>query len=295
MNEHTPLIITCGITWDNHVKSTNPGIPLTAAEQAQDALDVYNAGASIVHIHRRSAADFTVTSIDPQEYAETNAAIRALCPDIIINNTSGGSKRRLEDGTISAPIIASVYANPEIASLDAANLVPGSDHPSPYLPSGQDNPLRLTPAESAQVVATMNQHGCKPEFMCYGLNDFMHFTHMANAGLLGFKGPHWVQLVCTAHTTQAKVQDLCEALSHLPPHCIPGVISGGSTHWGVLATAILLGAHVRVGMEDHMHLSPQQMATRNAHLVEKIVRIAHDIGRPIATCAQAREMLGIEQ
>jgi 3-keto-5-aminohexanoate cleavage enzyme len=89
------------------------------------------------------------------------------------------------------------------------------------------------------------------------------------------------------------VEELLEAMRTLPENCILGIIAGGDTQWEVMAVAIALGVHVRIGMEDNMYLSKDVLATSNAKLVEKIANIARELNRPIATAAEAREMLGI--
>jgi 3-keto-5-aminohexanoate cleavage enzyme len=226
---------------------------------------------------------------------EVNTAVRAICPDIIINNTSGGSKKRTHDGSVSPPATASIAAKPEIASLDAVNLIAGGDAQLRLPPIGRPIDTHLTKSESDAVVAFMKENGCKPEYMCYGSGDFEYLNEFINAGLPGFDGPHWIQLVCTGNTIHAKIDSICKAIDSLPDNSILGIISGGDTQWGVLAAAITMGAHVRVGMEDNMYLANGEMADSNARLVEKIVRIARDIGRPIATPTQARDMLGLDK
>lgn len=89
------------------------------------------------------------------------------------------------------------------------------------------------------------------------------------------------------------VEYMLTAIHHLPPNCIYSTIAVGAPQWALLAATIVLGGHVRVGMEDNLYLGKGQKAENNAQLVEKIVRIATELGRPIATPAQAREMLGL--
>jgi len=288
-----PLIITCAVT-GGRKKSENPNLPVTLAEQVQQTYDAFNAGACMVHIHRRSSADNDLMSADPEEYKEVNAAIRAKCPDVIINNTSGGSKIKASDGAVSAPSVTSVSARPEVASLDAFNLVAGeTPHKLKSPLAGRDKDTLLTPAESSGVLALMREYGCKPEYMCYGIEDFRYIREFINLGLLHEKEPHWVQLVFTEKTNLSKIESLSEAIKTLPDSCMLGAIAGGITQWGILAAAIALGIHVRIGMEDNMYLSEGEKAVNNAQLVEKIVRIARELGRPIASPVQAREMLGL--
>ena len=78
-----------------------------------------------------------------------------------------------------------------------------------------------------------------------------------------------------------------------PKNCIMGVIAAGAMQFPVLTMGMINGLHVRVGMEDNIYLERGKLADSNAQLVEKIVRIAKELGRPIATPAQARQMLGL--
>ena len=117
--------------------TTYINLPETPEEQAQQTYDAYKAGASIVHVHRRSSNNHAIMSNDPEEYKEVNAMIRDKCPDIIINNTAiggrmrtvsgsdrfSGSDRDSDEGQVSPQLLTSIYASPELASLDISNYV----------------------------------------------------------------------------------------------------------------------------------------------------------------------------
>lgn len=293
MYNNLPLIITCAIT-GGHSKDENPNLPVTLEEQLLQSCDAAAAGASMIHIHRRSAKNVNVMTEVPNEYYELNVAIRAKCPDVIINNTSGGSKVRSSSGEMLPPSTVSISATPEVASIDAYNLV-DKRLASPM--EGRDTDSLLTPEESKEVLAKMRKHGCKPEYMCYGIDDFRYMKEFVNQGLLeemGEKGPHWVQLCCTEKTIHANIDCVSEAIRTLPKNCLFGGIAGGDTQWGILPTVIALGGHIRIGMEDNLFIKEGEKAVSNAQLVEKIVRIAKEMGREVATPAQAREILKID-
>src|SRR4030067_95609 len=94
LSEFPPLIISCAITGANQGKEANINLPESAEEQAEQTYHAYKAGASIVHVHRRSSKNHAIMTQDPDEYKEVNALIREKCPDIIINNTAACGRVR---------------------------------------------------------------------------------------------------------------------------------------------------------------------------------------------------------
>ena len=99
MERPDPIIITAALTGGG----AEEGLPITMEDQLRESVAAYEAGACMVHLHRRSALDPALMSADSKEYYELNAAIRDKCPDLIINNTSGGNKALLADGSVSEP------------------------------------------------------------------------------------------------------------------------------------------------------------------------------------------------
>ncbi|MCK4818030.1 3-keto-5-aminohexanoate cleavage protein, partial [bacterium] len=123
-----PVIITCAITGGVHGKEANPNLPETPDEQAQSIYEAYQAGATSVHVHARDASiGYAQPSTNPDDYKVINKKIRAKCPDLIINNTTGVG---LGGGTTGIGLgggnmkdnIKSLEANPELASLDCGPL-----------------------------------------------------------------------------------------------------------------------------------------------------------------------------
>ena len=112
-----PLIISVAITGGIHGKELNSNLPELPEEQAEQTYEAYKAGASLVHIHRRKRENPSVTSSDVEDYKEINIMIRERCPDIIINNTTGGTT-----GMTMEQRMASLGAYPEMASFDVTNV-----------------------------------------------------------------------------------------------------------------------------------------------------------------------------
>ena len=108
-----PLIITAAINGGVQGKEAHSALPEKPEEIAQEAYEAYSAGASVVHIHGRDPANFTNCATDGDAYAEINALVRDRCPDLVINNTTGGGPT-----TTMAERIACLEALPEMASLN---------------------------------------------------------------------------------------------------------------------------------------------------------------------------------
>lgn len=295
----TPLIITCAITGGNQGKEANPGLPETLDEQVQQTYDAYNAGASMVHIHRRNPENPAVMCSSAEDYKEVNAAIRAKCPDLIINNTAGGGKIRDSKGNTTPAFLTSIPAAPEVASIDVTNYAWRDVLKKREAPLfGRDEDLiregayGLTPTEASECLKLMKQYGCKPEFECFDIGDLNYLKGFLASGEEAVNERHLVQMVFNGLNFQT-IDYMSMAMRCLPENCVFGTIAVGAAQWGLLAASIVMGGHVRVGMEDNIYLGKGRLAKNNAELVEKIVRIATELGRPIATPAQAREILGL--
>lgn len=296
LSAFAPLIISCAITGANQGKEANMDLPETPEEQAQQTYDAYKAGASIVHIHRRSSQNPAIMTANPDEYREVNAMIREKCPEIIINNTAGGGKIRLMNGTVSPPGIVSLSACPEMASFDISNFVARATLKKRMAPlTGRDQDMvveyvyGISPTEAEDFLKLAKQYNIKPEYECFDIGDLQYLKGFIRAGLV--EGPHWIQMLFTEATSFPTLEYLVTAIHHLPENSLFSVIGVGAVQFPILTAAIIAGAHVRVGMEDNIYLGKGRLAKSNAELVEKIVRIATELGRPIATPAQAREML----
>lgn len=295
LSEFPPLIITCAITGANQGKESNPNLPETPQEQAQQTYDAYNAGASMVHVHRRSADNWAKMSMKTEEFYEVNALIRQKCPDIIINNTCGGGKLRFPDGHIEDSFTCSLDANPEVASIDISNYAVATVYkkrPAPLTGRDEDEPYEsaygLMPSEALATVMKMKKMNIKPEYEAFDIGDLLYLKSLIQMGVA--EGPHLVQFVMASMMTP---DYLSLAMKCMPSETVMSTLAIGATQWPLLATAMVMGSNVRVGMEDNIYIERGKLAKCNAELVEKIVRIARELGRPIATPAQAREMLGL--
>jgi len=301
LSSFPPLIVACAITGGNAGKEVNPNLPESLEEQVQQTYDAYEAGASMVHIHRRDPKNPADMTRKWEEYKEVNVKIREKCPDIIINDTAAGGRIKIGDGEWSPLLTTSIFADPEICSLDISNYCSLMNLPKREPPLfGRDQPIvremsyAITQSEVTKVVNLMKEHGVKPEFECFEIGDIHYVNRLVQGGYTDLhNGPHLIQFVFTTGSNWPTAQFLDLVVNAVPKGCILGIIAPGAMQFPVLAMAICRGLHVRVGMEDNVYIERGKKADSNAQLVEKIVRIANELGRPIATPAQARQMIGL--
>lgn len=298
-----PAIVTCAITGSNAGKEVNPNLPELVEEQVEQTYEAYKAGASMVHIHRRDPNNPCMMTTDPEMYKEVNKKIREKCPDIIINNTAVCGRKRTSDTTLSDMMLTSIYAEPEVGSVDTSNYASMQKLPKRLPPLfGRDEDIvressySITDSEVRKAVAMMKERKIKPEFECFQMSDLHFVSRLIKSGYEDlFGGPHMVQFVYTTGSNWPTAQYMATMVNAVPKGCLLGVVAAGAQQFPVLAQALCMGLHVRVGMEDNVYLERGKLAESNAQIVEKIVRIAKELGRKIATPAEARQMMGLPQ
>ena len=294
-----PLIITCAITGGLHWKEANPNLPEAPEEQVREAYDAYNAGASMVHIHRRNPENPMQMSWKWEEFAEINTMVRAKCPDLIINNTClGGRMLNEETGTIGDRMLASIPAKPEVASLDIhcfCEDMPMKARKAPLFGRDEDAILKfhysISPDTAKYVAQLMDEQGIKPEFEMFDIADVKYLNRLAKDGTA--KTPYWVSMLFNGNGTIPTPDMMLAATRALPDNSLLNVIGIGAAQFPMLAMAMILGHHVRVGLEDNVFYAPRELAQGNGQMVERVVRLARELGRPIATPEQARKMMGL--
>ena len=291
-----PLIITCAITGGLHGKEANPNLPEAPEEQVREAYAAYNAGASMVHIHRRNPENPMQMSWKWEEFAEINTMVRAKCPDLIINNTClGGRMLNEETGTIGDRMLASIPAKPEVASLDIHCFCEDMPRKAPLFGRDEDAILKfhysISPDTAKYVAQLMDEQGIKPEFEMFDIADVKYLNRLAKDGTA--KTPYWVSMLFNGNGTIPTPDMMLAATRALPDNSLLNVIGIGAAQFPMLAMAMILGHHVRVGLEDNVFYAPRELAQGNGQMVERVVRLARELGRPIATPEQARKMMGL--
>ena len=275
-----PAILSVAITGGLHGKKANPNLPVTIEEQVQQTVDAYNAGAVMVHIHTRDPQNPDVMSNDPESYMEINARIREKCPDIIINNTMVGVRNFPIEGKVSPPMQTSLTARPEVSSLDV------------MATPGYNNINGMTLSDLENHLKNFDEYGIKPELECFSLGDLKNVEYAIKKGLL--KPPYWIQILYNGFGNTPPVLEYLQlAEKIIPDESLMSIIGIGAAQNVFMAYGLLMGHHVRVGLEDNVYYSKGELAKSNAQMVERAVRVARDLGRPLATPAQAREMMGL--
>ena len=301
LSSFPPAIVTCAITGANGGKETNPNLPETIPEQVESTYEAYKAGAVMVHIHCRNPQNTAEFSMDPELYLELNAKIREKCPDIIINNTAICGRNIVPEQGIVTPTkdsLLDTYA--EVSSVDISNYFSHIKLPArPGVPGREQDIVMergycISQGDALEACKKLMAHGTKPEFECFQLSDLHYLLWLINNGYTDpFQAPHWLQFVFTTGSNWPTPEFFSTLVKHVPNHTMLGVIATGAMQFPILTQALIAGAHVRVGMADHVYIGKGRKADSNAQLVEKICRIADELGRPRATCEQARAMLGL--
>jgi 3-keto-5-aminohexanoate cleavage enzyme len=289
-----PLIISAAITGGVQGKEMNPNLPETRDEQVEQAYEAYKVGASIVHIHARCPDNPSRVSADPNVYREINGLIREKCPDVIINNSTGGGP-----GLSLEEKMAGIYANPELASLNCGPFVTRMTLPPRKSPLwGRDQEVHrdvcipITYGDTERFAQAMLENEVKPELEVYHPGQLWIVNNLIGKDLI--KKPYLIQLVMGFQTgSYPTAKNLLALIDELPPSSIFEVIGVGNFQVPMIAMSIILGGNVRTGMEDTIYYRKGQLCDSNAQLVERVVRLARELNRDVATPMQARKMLGI--
>ncbi|MEN9723870.1 MAG: 3-keto-5-aminohexanoate cleavage enzyme [Pseudomonadota bacterium] len=276
-----PLIITCAITGAETTRDRQPRLPQTPQEQAQASEECLQAGGSIIHLHVRE--DDGRPSQRPERFEEAISAIRARAPQAVIQISTGGAIGESIDNR-ARPLAL----RPEMASLNLGTMNFG------------DEVFFNHPRDIMALASRMKDAGVVPELEVYEAGMLETAYRYARQGIL--REPMHFQFVLGVPGGMSGEPEnlfhmvkLLEKLSSQAGQKLPhwGVAGIGRYQLPLAVHAILLGGHVRVGFEDNIFYSKGQLANSNAQLVERIARIAKELGRPIATPEMAREMLGL--
>ena len=298
------IIITCAITGSIHTPSMSPHLPITADQITDNAIDAAEAGAAILHLHARDP-DTGRPSADPAHFMAFLPQIKQRC-DAVINITTGGSATMTLDDRLAAPKLAA----PEMCSLNMGTmnfaLYPAAakitdwtyDWEKPFLEESEDLVFKNTPRDIAHILDALGtKRGARFEFECYDLSHLYMLKHFQDRGLV--QGPLFIQFVFGVLGGMGADP---ENLTHMK--LIADKLFGDEYAFSVLAAgrhqmplttmAAILGGHVRVGLEDSLMISRGTLAKNNAEQVAKIRRIVEDLGRTVATPAEARALLHLK-
>lgn len=270
------LIITAAICGAEVMKEHNPAVPYTVEECVREAKSAYDAGASIIHLHVRWD-DGTPTQ-DKDRFKTVIDAIKNVIPDVIIQPSTGGAVGMRNDERLQPTEL-----NPEMATLDCGTLNFGGDD----VFMNTENTIKY-------FAEKMNERGIKPELEVFDKSMIDMALRLHKKGYI--KSPmhfDFVQGVNGGIT--GDLRDFVFLRESIPSDATYTVAGIGRFEFPLAMAAIIDGGHVRVGMEDNVFISKGVLAKSNGELVEKVVRMAKELGREIANPQEARTILGIKK
>lgn len=287
-----PTILTCAVNGGVQGKEAHDALPETPAEIAAQAGEAYDAGASIVHIHARGPADWSQSSSDPDAYCEVNALVRQRCPDVIINNTTGGGPTTTMEDRFAcleaAPEMASLNLGPDMSRFRIAERP--APLPSPHPAADYDDCIPFTYGIIERLAVRMRELGIKPELELYQPGQFWVVRGLVEQGLL--EPPYVHQFVMGYQTSSFPTPEhLWGLIRELPENAVLFVCGIGHFQLPMTTLSLLAGGHVRVGLEDNLYYSRGRKLCGNGEAVERAARIARELNRAVATPAEARALL----
>lgn len=287
------IILTCAITGAGETREKSPHVPVTPAQIADSAIAAAEAGAAVAHIHVR----------DPQTgkaarshdlYAEVVERIRASNSDVILNLTAGmgadfvpspENPALAGEGSDMAGAherVAHVLGlQPELCTLDCGSL------------NYADSAYISTPDQLREMARLIDKAGVKPEIECFELGHIWLAETLIEEGCISTP-PLFQLCMGIPYGAPATTANLLAMRNSLPAHAHWAAFAIGRMEMPFVAQSMLLGGHVRVGLEDNLYLKRGVKAT-NEQLVEKAKRIVEDLGGQLVTPNRARQILGLEK
>ena len=271
------FIINAALTGMVPTRADSPFVPLTVPEIIANAVACVDAGASILHVHARDAAGRPTH--DPEVYAPIIAGIRALRPEAVICvSTSGRAGASLAER--AAVLDLSGAARPDMASLTL----------------GSFNFRREASVNDPETILAlarrMRERGVKPELEIFDTGMAATLAFLLRTGELAER-PYANLILGGVNTAQASLPELCHLVALLPPGVVWAAGGVGRGQLPMNLGALLLGGHVRLGLEDAIWFDQgRSVPARNVDLVLRVREMAARLERTPATCAEARSILG---
>jgi 3-keto-5-aminohexanoate cleavage enzyme len=271
------LIITAAITGSRMTRDVAPYIPITPDEIAQSAIECWDAGAAIVHIHVRDPKTGLGTQ-DLNLFRQVVEPLRERTDLLLCLTTSGipGHNLAIEER------LKPLELEPELASFDAGSINLGG---SAFI---------NTPEFLEAAAKSMKEKGVKPELEIFDVGMMVACLRMRDQGYLE-EPLHFQFVLGTPWGSPATPKSFLHLYEHLPENATWSIIGIGKGHLPMAMMGLILGGHIRVGMEDNIYYERGVLAKSNAEFVERIVRIAKEYGRETATPREAREILGLRK
>lgn len=269
------LIITAAISGAEVTKEHNPAVPYTKEECVREAKLAYEAGASIIHLHVRT--DKGKPTQDKNRFEEVMDAIRAECSDVIIQPSTGGAVGMSNDERLQPTEL-----NPEMATLDCGTLNFGGDE----IFENTENTIKY-------FGERMIERGIKPELEVFDKSMIDMALRLHKKGFIN-SPMHFDFVMGVNGGISGTLRDFVFLRNSIPADSTYTVAGVGRFEFPLAVASIIDGGHVRVGLEDNLYISKGILVKSNGELVEKVVRMAKELGRSIANPTEAREILGLK-
>lgn len=295
-------IITAAITGAVHTPSMSPYLPVTPDQLVDEAVRAWEAGAAVAHIHARDPEDGRPSS-DVNIYREVASRIKSKCDIIVCITTGGGFGMTAEERSRSVPAL-----KPELASLNFGSLnfalfhaldsYTDFDWPweREYLQATEDVIFPNTFKSIREFCTIFQKNGTKPELEVYDLGMINNVEFMVSKGHL--KSPIYIQFVMGILGGMPATVDNLLFVYNAARKALGefqwSVCAAGRQQFKMCTLSLILGGNVRVGLEDNLYLEAGVKAKSNAEQVEKMVRIARELGLEPASPDEARAILGLK-
>jgi len=289
-------IVTIAPTGGGLTRAQHPHVPTQPGQIAEDVARCVAAGASVAALHARRPDD--QATCDAATYRRINDLVRERCPQVVVNNSTGGGI----DGDMAVPMpdgtwevsweqrLRGLDGGADMCTLDAMTFFAQA--------GGREVLMKTPPSRGRELAERMRAKGIKPEWEAFGP------THLVQdvATLIGAgydEPPHLVNLCLGLHGVFQGAMPYTPAVLRgmvdlLPPCSVFSVSLVGRFDPRALADVLLLGGHVRVGLED-TPLDDRGETTTNLACVERVVALIRHLGMEPATPAQARALLGLPE
>jgi uncharacterized protein (DUF849 family) len=278
-------MLTCAVTGGAPISGNNPAVPVTPLQIAQQSIDAAKAGAAVVHIHVRDPATGR-SGMELEPYREVVGRIRD-------NLTTGPGAMFVpgkEDPAAAGP--GTEFRLPQVRAQHVVALKPDMCSLDLCTMWFRTRAFINAPEHIAQIARLVRQAGVLPELEVFDSGDIALARQLIGEDAIA--APAFFQIVLgVSYGAAATPETLLYLRNQLPPHSKWAAFGIGPHAYPMLAQALLLGGHVRIGLEDNYYLEKGVKAPHNAALVEKAVTIMRSLGAEPATPTEAREILGM--
>ena len=283
-----PVIISCSISGAIANRDQCPAIPYTPEEYAAEARRAVDEGASQIHIHARDP-DGT-PSYEIEDFRAITEAIRSEVDDVIVNYSTGAIGIPLEKR-----IAYLEELRPDVAALNMSSM-----NYAKYSRRRKDFVFKAVFENSfdeiIELIEAMKASGIQPEHECFDAGHVANLDPLLDMGLL--EPPLQISLVMGVTGGIRPTSRNVAFMSEQVPGGAEGpnnwqLIGVSRDQWKLIGAALTLGGNVRAGLEDNLYLPDGEMAASNGDLIAKARQMAEDVGRRVATVAEARQMLGL--